>query len=88
LLLLSVRWHNGLAIVQAEFATELLAQLRKAAAAAPSKYSQVAGQLALLMQLPLPLRRVIETADDFLHIAAEVGGLLVCHNAGAAGTTV
>ncbi|WIA29900.1 hypothetical protein OEZ86_012369 [Tetradesmus obliquus] len=66
------RWHNGLAIIQAEFATQLLQQLRKVAAAAPSKYSQVAGQLGLLLQLPLQLRRVIETADDFVQTAAEV----------------
>lgn len=68
------RWHNGLAIIQAEFATQLLQQLRKVAAAAPSKYSQVAGQLGLLLQLPLQLRRVIETADDFVQTAAEVRG--------------
>jgi hypothetical protein len=74
LLLLPARWENGLAIIQAEFATQLLLQLRKVAAASPSKYSQVAGQLGLLLQLPVQLRRLIETADDFVQTAAKVHG--------------
>jgi hypothetical protein len=74
LLLLPARWGNGLAIIQAEFATQLLLQLRKVAAASPSKYSQVAGQLGLLLQLPVQLRRLIETADDFVQTAAQVRG--------------
>jgi hypothetical protein len=72
LLLPAARWGNGLAIIQAEFATQLLLQLRKVAAASPSKYSQVAGQLGLLLQLPVHLRRLIETADDFVQTAAKV----------------
>eukprot|EP00879_Flechtneria_rotunda_P004463 GHRR01004716.1.p1 GENE.GHRR01004716.1~~GHRR01004716.1.p1 ORF type:complete len:552 (+),score=217.10 GHRR01004716.1:420-2075(+) len=65
------RWENGLAIIQAEFATELLLQLSTVARAAPSKYATLARQLGLLLQLPMSMQRTLEAADNFADTVAE-----------------
>ncbi|KAF8066161.1 hypothetical protein HT031_002483 [Scenedesmus sp. PABB004] len=69
------RWSNGLAIVQAEFASELQMLLARAATASPSKYGQVAGQLGVLLQLSMAERRTLESADDFGDTAAQLVAL-------------
>jgi hypothetical protein len=66
------RWSNGLAIIQAEFALELLMLLPKIPAALPSRYSHMAGLVGTLLQLPMSVRRQLEAADDFADLVAQV----------------
>lgn len=58
--------------MQGEFAAELHEVLLKVAAAPPSKYMSVSGQLGMLLQLPISAKRWLEGADDFRDAAAEV----------------
>lgn len=62
-----------MAIVQAEFATELLLLLSKVGPCPPSKYAHVAGQLGTLLQLPMAVRRTLEAADSFADTTAKAG---------------
>eukprot|EP00775_Hariotina_reticulata_P004362 gene4362-4615_t len=65
------RWCNGLAIIQAELALELLLLLLKIPAAPPSRYSHMATLVGTLLQLPMAVRRNLEAADDFADSVAQ-----------------